>query len=525
MSAPTGHFPVDHTASTRVARSYAPSDPELDGLEVLPFRVARLQDMPGAYCDVYKALSQLLPGQLFEPGFRQRMAEILSSTLELDIDLWLDAIQLLSRSELPAVMPGVTSLSVIGLLPASEKLLLELDLQFAYRAVDQLLGGYGLSVDSHRPMTDVEEGVLSYLLLKLLEGFQSELGHEAQVAVRLEDQRSTLLQAADILRRDAHWLMITWKMNVGLDIAMVRVFVPMSLATRAVGQAPPYGSPAGLRLRAHKMRQLHRLSGVPFEGRVRIGDIELRESDLRALEAGDIVLLDHASAAFVDGQLEGRARLGFGLDPSAEVLGRLLSHAVGERERLIFEVEAIEQHPKPRVFDPEELRGEAQNPEDAMAEFEASPMDEADDNGQARARDILDEDRGIEDENMGDDEAYDDEPGAAYDDEQDGVYDDAQGEAYDDEEALDEAPDEPLVEAEALLADLPVHLSVEIGRVQLTADEILQLSAGHLIELGRSPREPVDLVAFGKLLAKGELVEIEGSLGVRVLRVAKEPSA
>ena len=45
------------------------------------------------------------------------------------------------------------------------------------------------------------------------------------------------------------------------------------------------------------------------------------------------------------------------------------------------------------------------------------------------------------------------------------------------------------------------------------------------MELGRSPAEPVDLVVNGRLLAKGELVEIEGALGVKILSLVKDPNA
>lgn len=58
--------------------------------------------------------------------------------------------------------------------------------------------------------------------------------------------------------------------------------------------------------------------------------------------------------------------------------------------------------------------------------------------------------------------------------------------------------------------------------MQLTADEVIRLRAGQIIELGRSPVDPVDLVVAGKLLAKGELVEIDGALGVKILKLVKE---
>src|SRR5205814_1974566 len=55
-------------------------------------------------------------------------------------------------------------------------------------------------------------------------------------------------------------------------------------------------------------------------------------------------------------------------------------------------------------------------------------------------------------------------------------------------------------------------------------EEVIRLRAGVIIELRRSPADPVDLVVAGKLLAKGELVEIEGQLGVKILNLVKDVS-
>jgi flagellar motor switch protein FliM len=124
-----------------------------------------------------------------------------------------------------------------------------------------------------------------------------------------------------------------------------------------------------------------------------------------------------------------------------------------------------------------------------------------------------DEDYGLDDENDGDDEEYADEQGYG------------EQEGYGEEGAYEEEPDPPgddnLEQVEALLGDIPMVLMVELGRVQLTADEIIRLRPGQLIELGRAPTDPVDLVVGGKLVAKGELVEIDGALGVKLLNLAK----
>jgi type III secretion system YscQ/HrcQ family protein len=67
--------------------------------------------------------------------------------------------------------------------------------------------------------------------------------------------------------------------------------------------------------------------------------------------------------------------------------------------------------------------------------------------------------------------------------------------------------------------DVPVTLTVELGRVSLTLSRLADLKAGDVIELGRHSREPVELTSNGRLVARGELVLIDTELGVRVTHV------
>ena len=71
-----------------------------------------------------------------------------------------------------------------------------------------------------------------------------------------------------------------------------------------------------------------------------------------------------------------------------------------------------------------------------------------------------------------------------------------------------------------LLGDIPLQISVELARVPVTADQVVALRVGQVVELRRAPGEPVDLSVNGKVIARGELVEVEGQLGVRVLSLA-----
>jgi flagellar motor switch protein FliN/FliY len=67
--------------------------------------------------------------------------------------------------------------------------------------------------------------------------------------------------------------------------------------------------------------------------------------------------------------------------------------------------------------------------------------------------------------------------------------------------------------------DVPVELTVEIGRTMMTIAETLTIGPGSIISLGRATGEPVDLLVNGKRIARGEVVAIDEEFGLRVTEV------
>jgi flagellar motor switch protein FliN/FliY len=70
-----------------------------------------------------------------------------------------------------------------------------------------------------------------------------------------------------------------------------------------------------------------------------------------------------------------------------------------------------------------------------------------------------------------------------------------------------------------LVLDVPVSLSVEIGRATMTVRETLGIGPGSLITLNKLAGEPVDLLVNGKRIARGEVVAIDEQFGLRVTEV------
>jgi flagellar motor switch protein FliN/FliY len=70
-----------------------------------------------------------------------------------------------------------------------------------------------------------------------------------------------------------------------------------------------------------------------------------------------------------------------------------------------------------------------------------------------------------------------------------------------------------------LVMDITLSLTVELGRTELSIKDVLELTRGSVIELDRVAGEPVDLMANGKLIAKGEVVVIEDNFGLRITSI------
>lgn len=70
------------------------------------------------------------------------------------------------------------------------------------------------------------------------------------------------------------------------------------------------------------------------------------------------------------------------------------------------------------------------------------------------------------------------------------------------------------------LLDIPLEVTVELGRTRLELRELLALAAGSVVELGKLAGEPLDLLVNGKLVARGECVMVNDKFGVRLTDIA-----
>ncbi|MCD6526696.1 MAG: flagellar motor switch protein FliN [Desulfuromonas sp.] len=70
-----------------------------------------------------------------------------------------------------------------------------------------------------------------------------------------------------------------------------------------------------------------------------------------------------------------------------------------------------------------------------------------------------------------------------------------------------------------LLLDIPLDVSIEVGRSKILVRDLLQMDEGYVIELGKNASEPLDVYVNSRLIARGEVVLVDDKLGLRLTDV------
>ena len=72
----------------------------------------------------------------------------------------------------------------------------------------------------------------------------------------------------------------------------------------------------------------------------------------------------------------------------------------------------------------------------------------------------------------------------------------------------------------SLLMDVPLQVTVELGRARMTIENLLKLSQGSVVELSQAIGEPLDILVNNKFMARGEAVVVKDKFAIRIVDIA-----
>ena len=422
-----------------------------------PFVFSNLEKVSKRHAQLVKNLEWMLPNVRSTGEVSSSVRKRLQEMLEEPVSVQAEYVHVVPMSQLQHYIGETTFLAVLAPQPNKTRGLLEVELGLAHHAIDMLLGGAGEAV-ALRPLTDIEEGVMTYVIIETLKALSPSLD-PALPKLRIEGVVRGFQDIQGLIPETENLAVVQLKAVFGTHAGYLRLVIPEEV----LATANPPADAAVRRARRASDAEAHltRLSNVITSVRAEIGNVEITGSELSQLRERDVVLVDSLSCRPDQGQ-GGTAKLRVGYGRA----GHLEAEIVVEKGRFKAKVTGI------KLGGPPPPAGGEDSPEEPSADAGSGEEgeDESTTPGAVRGRNDVE---------------------------------DAQGAGGAD-----------------LMNDIPLQISVELGRVSTTAEEVVALKVGHVFDLNRVAGEPLDLSVQGKVVARGELVEIDGNLGIRILSLA-----
>ncbi|MEK7705793.1 MAG: FliM/FliN family flagellar motor switch protein [Myxococcota bacterium] len=407
---------------------------------VRPFRFSGLRRYTREQVALQESFARYLSYRPFADGFGDSLAQVLERYLKVPCTLADAQQRTMARTEIGALFPDVGCFLVVGAAPTEHKILVDLDTTLAAAMIDRLLGGNGEVGRIQRPLTEIEEGVLSFVLLHVLAHFHEGWATGRELALTLDRFASRVDDLQELIDAESSYQMVGLRLGLGKRVGYVRLLVPASLVTQSFSSIPDQGR-ATVEERQRMRHVLEAIGPVSVEARVELAPLDLGPDDIANLEVGDIVILEHHEVTKSDTGLSGIVTVRFGDGNNGGLRGRLVAQPDDQLRLEILEI-LVQEKP---------LEG-------AMVQDEALGADGA-----------------------------------------------AQGENFD--------------QTEGLLRDVAAPVVVELGRIRMNTAQVIRLKPGQILRLPRGPNDPVDLVVNGKVFGRGELIEVDGELGVRLMQI------
>ncbi len=218
-------------------------------------------------------------------------------------------------------LPQTGLYMTVGLPPLQEKGTCEVELSFAHRLIDCLLGGEGEVLTSLRPLTEIEEGVFSYLMLKIFALIYDQSGQGGRLHFRLEGFCSSP-EELKFLSPGQRLLHLTYQVTWRERSGYFRLLLPGPFVQKALAR-PLYDSEA--KEQGNLKQRTDAWGFVRTDLWLEAGQARLTSAEWQDLKEGDIILVDEAGIGWKQGSLSGTLTLRMGRGEHCGIQGELLS--------------------------------------------------------------------------------------------------------------------------------------------------------------------------------------------------------
>lgn len=300
--------------------------------QIKPFPFERLPQYSQKDVRLAQDVMACLPRLGFTQKLSTHISQLLTKELSESILIKREKIDVCIKDDLIKRLPPQGIFASINLNPSPDKMVVEIDPLLSFWSIDKLMGGVGELPHSLRALTEIEEGVLSFLILKILSTIFEKSGPAARFHFRLESLYSF---SDDVVNRledqTAHFVSLYFRVTFGKKSGFVKIYVPNSILEGADLQEMESDQ-------EYLAARIQNYEELPTQMWLEVGNASLTAGEVNQLESGDVVLLDSAFVQLKGRQVVGMIPLRVGLGQEAQINGRL----VNDPDTIKIRVEGIQ---------------------------------------------------------------------------------------------------------------------------------------------------------------------------------------
>lgn len=273
--------------------------------QIKPFKF-HLAKISRAEVEIIAGLLEFLPATGLRETLNLAIRKALNKYLP-DVRYYVEAVEPLTSHDFFVGLPNICTIGVLGLNPFKEKGFMEIDPVLSHLAIVKLLGGKSEEMSELKSLTETEQGVVEFLILKMLSQIHKLSGEEEKLHFRLEQM---IMEPGHLkqLGRDDYPL-VCIKIHVAFlkQSGFVKIILPHPWVVEGFLQDLPKDK------NSHAFKELKKnlknFDTLPLELSGSLGDVRINFDDLKNLEEGDVVLFDSTELVRKGNEFRGEVKL------------------------------------------------------------------------------------------------------------------------------------------------------------------------------------------------------------------------
>ncbi|MBF0493123.1 MAG: hypothetical protein HQM15_10130 [Deltaproteobacteria bacterium] len=292
---------------------------------VKPYQFEGLTKLSSRDLQIEEALLSYLPFQLDELPIKRAVEEFLSQQFREEAKISLERIE---ESNLRKIMQALPEFCVLGQLsvqPLEGKAFALFDYTFIFGLIHRLLGAKGEVPIEMRNLSVLEEGVLEFLILKVLSLFYNANNQDTSLQFRFEALHQGTKKLAAFQRQETAVALVHLRIQVGGQSGYLLIALPHPLVEGLFLKTRHYSEDWLLQWNKRCLKRLSEMDYIKTQVLAEIGSVTLTIAEKNQLERGDVILFDQTFCHFSDEILSGNVVVKVGENANQGFLAQVVS--------------------------------------------------------------------------------------------------------------------------------------------------------------------------------------------------------